>query len=323
MRSILDSFIEYYGDEYSEFIKKRIDDVCFFYYIDWDTIKQLISFGLKKDNIKWTDNLINVYQEYKKIGKNKEVMTNVLVGITDKKVLYIPELRNIIEKSIKGKNPYCINCSIDDETKILISFQILTLDDKAIIHEINHALTTDNIAYIEQDSKKIALVSKTGLNVYSTNCDSKETILEELINERASEDIEKVFHQKGGNLSPMCLNSGMKHIYKENLYLIDSFYLMFKDYINKARITNNKNYLVNIVGKDNYESYVDLVNKYYRTKADNISEMEKRIIVQRISILLHEMKKHALIEQKSMNKEKECIKKLSNYGKNHFENGRS
>ena len=312
-QKIIESLVDYYGKEYENLIRYKYNDICFFYYIDWDTIKKIITVGLNKSKYSWTDNLINVYQQYHKVSPEDQELNNVFIGISDESVLENPHLRSIIERVIKGKNPYCINCSVGTNKRlVMVSFQILTLDDKTIIHEINHAITTENIAYIEKEGKDIALLNKRGLNVCTTEQESKESILEELINEKSSEEIEMIFHQKGGSLSPLCLNIGIRHVYKNNFYLINDFYDEFKECIKQARITNNMNSLINMVGKDNYHNYVKLVNKYYSMNPNSFDENLMTVITGRIKILLYEMRKHAELEKKLMEDEKNMFKSLSN-----------
>ena len=151
------------------------------------------------------------------------------------------------------------------------------------------------------------MVRKMGLGTYTTNKESKEVIFEELINDIASEDIGKIFHNKGGDFSPVCLNIGINHPYQRNKYLVEDFYNEFKDYIKKARITNNKNILINTIGKENYNEYVDLVHRSYEQDPKKLSDEDRLIIKQRIAVLLYQMKKHALLEQEAKKEEDQYI----------------
>ena len=80
-------------------------------------------------------------------------------------------------------------------------------------------------------------------------------------------EITKIFHSKGGAYIEENINKDIlgESPYRKNFYLVEKFYTYFKDVIKKARITRNKNLLLQKCGKDNYYKLVNLINKYYNT----------------------------------------------------------
>lgn len=143
--------------------------------------------------------------------------------------------KDFLTTVIDNANPICQCISYKSEICRLIYLPLLKVAEKEIIHELNHALTetflTENIYF-----------SKSGIEV-----DGEETIINELINERISFDICKIFKRRGGDFSKIKLNTFMD-FYTKNLYLIDEFYNKFKDIIKESYITINKNNLVQRIG---------------------------------------------------------------------------
>lgn len=197
-------------------------------------------------------------------------------------------LLNWLFKALNRSNP----CSNNYGMNRLIVFQILALNERAIIHEINHAITRDKIAYIMEGNAPIGAISKTGLSIDVSHQNNGERNIEELLNEKTSEEIEKIFKSKGGNLSTFCLDIPLEYVYEYNFYLIDDFYTQFKKYIKIARISENKNELVSRIGQKEYEEFIRLVNSFY---VEEISQIEphKEKVIPIIKQLVEKMSEHA------------------------------
>ncbi len=80
-----------------------------------------------------------------------------------------------------------------------------------------------------------------------------------------------------------------------NLYLIDEFYDTFKEYIKIARISENKNALIERIGKTNYKHFINLVNLGYTRQYSDLSIIEeiKKRNLSKIKPVIEEMKKEA------------------------------
>lgn len=174
----------------------------------------------------------------------------------------------------------------------VICFEILPLPENAIIHEINHAITRDEVILIMEENQTISSVHKIGLivDVDTSYQNNNEIIIEELINDKTSQDITKIFKQKGGDLTSFCLNIPFIYPYQENFYLIDEFYDTFKEYIKISRISDNKNALVERIGKTNYDNYENMVNSLYTKDTSKIDKLKEENHL-KIKNMIAEMKK--------------------------------
>ncbi len=284
---LIESFVEYYGDEFRYIIEKRYNEITFIYYIDWSTIDFVINEYLPKiDNLdKYTDfiNFSNSRRKHplekilKKIKYSIKLPDN-LIGMTNDSIVNNNSIINWLFRSLSESAPRSYNYGNINNMNRLISFQILALNERAIIHEINHAITRDALAFITEDNNHIGVVQKTGLSVDVFHKNSGERNVEELLNEKASEEIEKIFKSKGGDFSSFCLNIPFLYPYKYNFYLIDEFYAQFKKYIKISRISDNKNELVSRVGKDEYEELVKLVDMCYTEDILQIESIKEKTL---------------------------------------------
>ena len=94
---------------------------------------------------------------------------------------------------IDNGNPICFSFSYDNTAYRFICLPILKVAEDEIIHEINQALTENLL------TKNVSF-SKSGLEV-----SDEETNINELINERVSFDICRIFTKHGGNFSKIKL----------------------------------------------------------------------------------------------------------------------
>ena len=97
----------------------------------------------------------------------------------------------------------------------------------------------------------------------------------------------------------------MKEYYKDNLYLIDDFYTYFKEILKKARITENKNFLMKKIGKENYQQFLQLINKNYLETTEVFPKLEESV-QNEIRTLINAMKEH---EKSSYEYKKETLEK--------------
>lgn len=282
---LIESFVEYYGEEFRYIIEKRYDEITFIYYIDWSMIDFVINNFIPQvnDKAKYADfiNFSNCRKKslLSKIFKSQKKQNNLpdnLIGMTNPSIVNDDYIVTWLFASLRKSNPRSFNYRSGENIERLVCFQILTLSEDVIIHEINHAITHDDIAYISEDNALIAPVSKAGLSIKVNYQHKDEKIIEELLNEKESVEIEKIFKSKGGDFSDFCLNIPLiVSIYKYNFYLIDDFYTHFKKYIKIARIGNDKNTLISRVEKKEYEEFVKLVNKYYTVDMSQIESHKK------------------------------------------------
>ncbi len=304
---LIESFVEYYGEKYRSLIEKRVNEITFVYYVNWESVYLFVKdYYPKIENPdKYTDfvNFFNskmkkesVFTKFFKPMKGKSQLPDNLIGSTNPAVFNIPYISCVLPKFLNAPDARC-SCYTDESmnTNRVIFFEILSLSESTIIHEINHAITADNIVFAYKGDKLNEKIYKTGLYTDSTSKNNGiELISEELINEKASLEITKIFKQKGGDFSSFCLDVPLLFKpYNMNLYLIDEFYETFKEYIKIARISDNKNALIERIGKTNYDNFIRLVNSCYVNKYEYLSIIEqlKEKNLPQIKSIIDKMKK--------------------------------
>lgn len=277
---LIESFVQYYGEGHRNRIEERYHQITLAYYIDWNLLKEIVeglglqnsvsrSFSLGSSSKERCSDLVQLYQDhypkksfFTKLFQKSVCMEESLeyVGCTGENLL---ENWELITEILECSDPKCF--SYGDQK--IVSFPILLCPDSVIIHELHHALTSEWMVDVSDGS-----IEKSGLEISSNDVVDDE-VIEELLNEKASQEITAIFHQKGGDFSSFCLDIPYFKPYEENFYLIDSFYREFRPFIKCARITENKNALVERVGKDVYQRYVQFVEENY---AEEKSAIEKR-----------------------------------------------
>lgn len=299
-RILIESFVDYYGEEYRNIIEKRYNEIIFIYYVDWETIDLVVENFIPKveNKDKYADfiNLsnsrktpkINFEGIFKAINKKCKLPNN-LIGTTNPSILNNIYINNYLFKKLKSPCPSCKSWVSIGHTNRIISFQILSLSESTIIHEINHAITMDIMALITEENRPMGAIHKSGLSIEISHKNNIAKITEELVNEKAGREITKIFKQRGGDLSSFCFNISLSYVYESNLYLVDEFYDKFKKYIKIARISDNKNALVERIGKSNYENYLSLVNYFYTEDITTIDK-NKEENEKRIKIIIDEMR---------------------------------
>lgn len=300
---LIEAFVEYYGEKYRSIIEKRYNEISFAYYLDWETIDVVINEFIpqaenpKKYEIfqKFSDAFRNQNSFLSKLFKRKKkdsFLPDNYVGTTNPSILNIEYIKNSLLRLFQSPLPVSFNYGSIRHLDRIITFQILSLTESAIIHEINHAITRDYIAYIIEDERVTSAISKTGLSIDIASQSSDEKNLEELLNEKASEEITKIFKRRGGDFSAFCYDIPLEYAYEHNFYLVDEFYNLFKDYIKDARISDNKNTLVKRIGEDNYAAFLSLINSNYSTDLDQIAK-NKQASTEQLKSLIAAMQKTA------------------------------
>lgn len=328
---LIESFVEYYGEEFRALIERKYEEIVFCYYIDWETIDLVVEQFIPQVNnkSKYVD-FINFYNCHKTsffdklFGKNKDSdLLDNLIGSTNLSVLEDDFIKEKLKIIISNFIPISWNYGSAIEMRRFVVFQILALNEIVIIHEINHALTSDNITYVMDENTPIELISKAGLSIDVNHNNSGERNIEELLNEKASIEITNIFRRRGGDLSSFCFDIPLDYFYAENFYLIDDFYETFKEYIKIARISDNKNELIKRIGESEYKKYVELINRYYSEDLDTIKEGKQEAPAE-IKSLIEAMKENVRNQHDLTSKELESyynqlreqghtIKVLNNY----------
>lgn len=332
-KNIIDSLVEFYGEKHRSLIEQRYEEIVFVYYVHYDSIKYAVNKFIKyqKDKTKYNE-IINFYKSTKKINsffnkfikssKSNIKLPSNLIGSTNEEIYNEEEIRSHLFSLCNKLVPISYNYGSIQKMYRIISFQILNLSDVDFFHEINHAITRDNMIYIVNDDPKFNInlsvtpVHKTGVSLNLPKHNNIESNLEELLNEKAAIETTKIFNQKGVSLNSIFLDIPFSYTYEKNFYLIDEFYETFKKEIIEARISDNLNILINKIGKNNYEDFVKLVNTYF-SKDKNTIEKNKELAKDEIHKLIEKMK-NEYNNSKDISKEelKKYYDNLKTYGNN-------
>lgn len=267
---LLDSFIEYYGEENRKIIEERFKEVVFAYYVDFDTIETFIKEKSEKIKEKYKP-FLEFYDAHND-GLNifgERILPHNFVGITNEKSLDNDTIYNKICNRIVDKNPFSsyIRDPWTKEVTRLVCFELFSSSEETLIHEVNHSVTRDRILdFVSEDWSFGGSIEKIGLMVDDDDEMIQDGILEELINERASIEIAKIFKRRGGDLSSFLIGGVYMSSYELNMYMIEDFYNNFSKYLKDARIRDNKNAILNRVGKENYALFCQRLNRNYVVK---------------------------------------------------------
>lgn len=281
---LIESFIEYYGKEFEDRIRGIYSDTNIVYYVG--------------QNITGLVNTYNIF-EYELIDQEKKILEmerclsqkSSLTEEEKNQIRYLgsnktnnfsneelEQITNTLITATKTNTPKKLLWRYKGKTNRFIFLPAYLWADSSIIHEMNHNITSDDLMIVESGNEE-RHISISGLNIDGAGNSENERIIEELINEKSAIEITEIFHLKGGTYVE---ESARKNIvgessYRKSFYLIDKFYNQFKDEIKKARITGNKNLLLETCGKENYYKLASLINKYYNTEptTEKINEIDE------------------------------------------------
>lgn len=301
-RILIDSFVEYYGEEYRSIIESKYSEITFISFLDWERMHILLNqFGNEISSDEQYQDIRMFIKANKKensflkkwFSKNDENrLPSYFIGSTNPEILNIYNIkRSILDILANVKHPYNSNYSLEKDYRIIF-LPIFTLNERAIIHEINHALVCEFMGRIVDAKGKVKKIYKSGMETSITAERGKEDILEELINDKASFEILSIFKRRGGDLSSFCIMPPIPYAYEKNFYLVNDFYKLFKEYLKKARMTLNKNELIARVGEETYIKYTNLVRYSYHSNLDMIPKTQKTVLPM-IQELIENMKNHS------------------------------
>lgn len=164
--------------------------------------------------------------------------------------------------------------AINDTAYKLLKFSILIADDEAFIHELNHAVTSNLIAWCDDSF----MLERMGIHINDDSIkdfSSNRLNLEEILNQASSIEITDNFHKLGGMLFDEDYNKyellGAVE-YDYFLPLVNRFYSTYKDVLKKVRITENLGLLYKYADKETFEEFVACVNEAY-----DLGDMDRNV----------------------------------------------
>ena len=256
------AFTMYFGEEYYEIIKKRINSILFC----WYKHKYL---NLKYNKVKYYNGFI-LKRDMKTVLEQNDVIIGSNIDISAHKN-YLED--DILKQpdSVLAKHSKYFNSK--NESLDIILFPMIISNDKVLIHEIEHVIINNVLAYITDVNNKVIFV-KSGLHVMS----EKENIFEEIINERCAVDITKIFHKLNGTILEKKYIFNQKNDYEIFFDLIELFYQKYCNLLKRVRITENYNLLFKYIDKDIYYEYIDFIYKKYEEMECQIKSGNKFIL---------------------------------------------
>lgn len=264
---IIESFVEFYGENYKKIIIDRFNDISFLYYINDVTIFYIVD-SLKQGHEEKLKNIIfimpyivylienNLYRQeltpdnFYKLGMNK------IIGFSDKKLLLDEKL---VDYSIaialreNNESPYECNLPTDKSFKRVIALPIFCVDDKDLFHEINHAISSEIV--IKNDKPII----KCGFDYGN----EEKEYYNEILNDMIALEVYNIFKKKcTENILEDNIMKDVFHVkYTDYHYLISKFYEKNKNSIKLSYIDSNTPQL----DKQDFE-YLSNLFKSHRTK---------------------------------------------------------
>ena len=227
---VLESFVEFYGEEYRNVITTRFNDISFLYYINditifyiVDSLKQVYSDKFKNIifAIPYIVHLIknNFYKQEIAPDNFYELGMNKIVGVSDERLLSDKELlKYSIATALREKNecPYEVNLPINNGIKRIIALPIFSVDDKSLFHEINHAISYEIV------TKNGEITVKCGLDYEN----EEKKYYNEILNDIMSLEVYNIFKQKCADniLEDNIMNEVLFYTYIDYHCLINEFY---------------------------------------------------------------------------------------------------
>ena len=302
-QKLIDSFVDYYGEQYRKVITEKYNNIKFVYYISNFLIFYILDNTLQKyKNGEKIDygNVLGLclylyesgsYKNYLTADNFKQqdidLLTKKMIGISDETLLKDSTLFMQILYMINRKqsdDPYEYNIPSKDMSSLntIISLPIYSIDDESLIHEINHAICTNIIGMNESNNKLI----QCGLNISSKHETNR---IMELVNDAQAKKIFYIFKNKyGGNIFTSLTSDSIDKEAEQNKYgVIKLFFATFENELKEACISGDLNILFNKLGSYNFELICGIINSdsNEKEKSDKISEVISTIQKQRKSKL--------------------------------------
>lgn len=250
---LIEAFVIYYGEDYRDYITEKFNNMCFCWGISdffnksfQDRYKKIIE-----------SKPLYLLDEFKRVKSLCELDDSSVLGFSNDNIIKYSNLIKYIIKSNNKITAYNGTFLYKEEIVKFIYFDMFLSSDEEIIHEINHYIINNVLATLTMDNKNF-LISTNGVSSFG----NEKVLFEELLNEKSSMEIVKIFKSLGGNLTwnkELIFKSSNK--YKKFLPLVESFYTKYKDILKDVRISEDTNILYKYVDKDIYLKYIKFIDE--------------------------------------------------------------
>lgn len=294
-QKIIDSIVDYYGEQYRKVITEKYNNIVFVYYISNFLIFYILDKSIEKskkgEEIEYGDILglclylykSGTYKNYLTANnfkqQNIDLLTKKMIGISDEAILkdskLFIQILYMINK-LEADNPYEYNIPSEDMTSLntIIALPIYCVDDESLIHEINHAICTN----IVRTSKNNEYLIQTGLRVSNQLITND---IMELVNDAQAMKIYDIFKNKyHGSIFTSLTNDSVDKEAEQNKYsVIKLFFETFENELKETCISGNLNILFNKLSSHNFQLICSIINSESneKEKTDKISELINNI----------------------------------------------
>lgn len=249
---LIDSFIEFYGEEYRNYITETIKSIKLDFIINASALKvRNYPKFMKKDitNIRKYLEEVTRYLNTLKHKLPKEELDSIYIKFCSldnpNKEYFYPKYQEMISNGFIASSFVDYQCNSRLNGIIL---PIITLGNIDLIHEINHIICTHIIALFND------------FPILVEPFKSYEVV--ELINQLTALQITRIFESKKVSLLPKI---EIPNYYNEKLRLVTDFYNRFEQIMKKVLITGDTNLLEASLGNDNLDYFYDLVEREYNS----------------------------------------------------------
>lgn len=251
---IIDSFVMYYGEEYRDIITNRIKNTNFYTYISSCTIEAIYDYLIEYKT--FNDEFIEIFNKYNKKGDFAKIFDNGIKIDNFYKKQIISSLSSNVQ--INGFHVFTFDKHNNPTSNVFVA---LFADTKNLIHELNHSITSEVLAFEINDDNVPATIVRNGIaNTHAANHYKLGNGLEEIINDKIAEEITENFYNLGGSF-PKSKIKYPETIYSELFPIIDKFYNKYKDLLKIARITGNTNILFTKIKKEKFIEFQNMIDE--------------------------------------------------------------
>lgn len=266
---LIKAFAMFYGEEYSEQIKRTIQNIKYTYFLS-ESYFELVekrSFGISARDqriiryyIKYLHGLDIKFQGVRDISFLEEMLYDTLIvkSFFDKETLLYCNFLEFLKDDVPV---YSVIADINENNFKVIFLPIFIINLEIIIHEINHALMIDVIATTEDEFIMP--------NLFITEA------CEEIFNDYIAHLVLQNYFKLKAPFPQSLRRFDFKNKYEDYFYLIEVFYYVFEKVIKASIITKNFNLLWRYAGEEDFKLFCKLVEDYYLKKDCTEEEMEQ------------------------------------------------
>lgn len=297
MPMVVQAFINVYGEEHADYIKKTIAKLKFCYFIPnshLELFREYHAYLSEYDN-----DLINYYlayieylgYKYEKIkGSDEEKLDFIYQNFLTKSDLSIDELKryNMVEPIEEDCPLFTFRIDYTDTNPEIISIimlPIIFVTLEMIIHEINHALTCDSVGIIDKD-----IVFETTLFCVNDMNPDTDNTAEEIVNDYIANLVLKEFCRLGGYIPQVLKKYDIGNDYIENNYIAKYLFEKFGPLILESLITHNDRLFINKVGRENHYHLCELMSDLFNNGKDEDKYLELKTLIDEMAVLASKAK---------------------------------